>query len=62
MTKPTVAAVEEIEMVSEEWNNTEMEEDTVTVPMSQFLSMATQAGVELSDESMIAAADEINFC
>ena len=62
-TKTAVAAADETEIAAAEWDNGEAaDEETVSVPMSQFLSMATQAGVELSDENMIAAMGEMDFC
>ena len=61
--KTAVAAADETEIAAAEWDNGEAaDEETVSVPMSQFLSMATQAGVELSDENMIAAMGEMDFC
>ena len=56
----TVAAVEET-TVQSEMLNAEGGEEMVSVPMSDFLSIATAAGVELNDGNMVAAVDEWNF-
>ena len=50
----TVATVDEPEIQAEELYEEEAEEDSVTIPMSQFLSIATQAGIEISEDSMVA--------
>ena len=58
--KTTVAAMDEPEIPAEELCE-EAEEDSVTVPMSQFLSIATQAGIEIPEDSMVAGIEELNF-
>ena len=57
----TVATVDEPEIQAEELYEEEAEEDSVTIPMSQFLSIATQAGIEIPEDSMVAGIEEHNF-
>ena len=61
-TKPTVALVEEQEIKAEDLDDGGLgEEEAITIPMSQFLSMATEAGYEVPEESMVAGIEELNF-
>ena len=53
--------MDEPEIQAEELYEEEAEEDSVTIPMSQFLSIATQAGIEIPEDSMVAGIEEHNF-
>ena len=57
----TVAAVEEVDSNAQELFDEEVEE-SVSVPMSHFMALTNQAGVEVQEEDMIAAVADLNFC
>ena len=58
-----VASVEESDIVAEDLgDNAAEEEEQVVLSMSQFMSLASQAGVEVPEEDFVAAVDEWNFC
>ena len=58
-----MASVEESDIVAEELgDNAAEEEEQVVLSMSQFMSLASQAGVEVPEEDFVAAVDEWNFC
>ena len=56
----TVAAVEQTEVAAETLG-ADGNADMVTINMADFLSIATQAGIDLNDENMVAAVDQWNF-
>ena len=59
----TVAAVEETDIAAEELGDyAAEEEEQVVLSMSQFMSLASQAGVEVPEEGFIPAVEELNFC
>ena len=60
-TKPTttIAAMGESDLLAE---SLEMEEDSITLPKSEFLNLTSLAGVELAEEEFAAAIDRENFC
>ena len=60
--KQTVAAVEETEVTEGACCAELLEEESISVPMSHFISMATQAGIEVPEDGLIAGIEELNFC
>ena len=61
-TTAAVATVEDSEIAAEELGDYVEEEEQVILSMSQFMSLANQAGVEVPEEGFVAAVDELNFC
>ena len=57
-----VATVEDSEITAEELGDYVEEEEQVVLSMSQFMSLANQAGVEIPEEGFVPAVDELNFC
>ena len=55
-----VATMEEGDVVAEELGDQE-EDEVVTMTMSQYLALSSQAGIEVPEEEIVAAVDTLNF-
>ena len=57
-----VASMEDSNITAEDLGDQAMEEEEqVVLSMSQFMSLASQAGVEVPEDGFVAAVDELNF-
>ena len=57
-----VASVEDPDITTEDLGDQAVEEEEqVVLSMSQFMSLASQAGVEVPEDGFVAAVDELNF-
>lgn len=52
--------MEEGDVVAEELGDQE-EDEVVTMTMSQYLALSSQAGIEVPEEEIVAAVDTLNF-
>ena len=61
-TKPTttVAAMES-EIDAEALALDEEEEESVTLPVSEFLNLTSMAGMDVDEEQLIGAVNDLNF-